>query len=64
MMKVFIVMTEGIYMCGTAIVIAESEEKAKEIFSKEHNEEWDNIIDVKELNLTKERVYNYDDGDR
>ena len=66
--KVFKITTSGLCDIGTAIVVADSVDNAKRIFYKEfpvNDEDYENEIqNVEEIKLHKQKVMFYDDGDR
>lgn len=67
-MKVFSIITRGMCANGRAIVLADSETQAKQIFKKslenECNEPENEITKVIEVDTNIAQVIYYDDGDR
>ncbi|OSA95740.1 UNVERIFIED_ORG: hypothetical protein B2H93_04780 [Clostridium botulinum] len=63
-MNIYRIETNGICTYGTAIIISETEEKAKEKFNNKHFEDYDKIVSIEKIDLNKENIIYYDDGER
>lgn len=63
-MNIYKIETYGMCASGTAIVISENEEKAKEKFINRYIEDYDKIVSIEKIELDKEDIIYYDDGDR
>lgn len=65
-MNVFLIKTVGLCINGTSVVIAESEDRAKEMFNKRYGGEEENkIIQIIKVEINKmEKILFYDDGDK